>query len=555
MSNEPKGEGKLVAVYARVSTANQAEEKTIEAQLLEVRKFAAEKGYIIVKEYLDEGWPGDNIKRPQLDELRVDAKKHIWEAVLAYDPDRIARSYFHQEGVRDLLKESGVELLFVTLPPIKDFNDKLFAGMRGLFADYERDKIAERFRLGKLSRIDKGHVLVTEAPYGFTYIPNVGKRGTPEYVVGHFIVNEKEAAVVRMIFRWVAIERMTLRGVVRKLLELGITPRKNKRKVWNTSTLSTLLRNETYIGRAYWGASYAVVPTKPLKEQKYKKIKKTSKRMRPRAEWFLINIPHKIVDEDLFYRTGKQLRDNFAIVGRGKRNDYLLAGAIWCICGRRRAGEGPQKGKHLYYRCTDRVYSFPLPRNCHEKGINARIADEVVWEALRRFMSTPALMQAQIENHVRESRESKVTRGVVNIENTKEEITKRRKREEKYLTAFSEGIIPVDRLKELVSPLKVEIEILEKDLAQAYLVQKESRELMMPEEEEIERFAKEAQETLGTLNLEEKKRIIARTNTRISSSQKQLSVYGEIDLNQTYVKQFTEYRYRRSSQRWQVDAL
>ena len=61
---------KLIATYARVSTSNQENEGTIETQLSAVYKYAEEKGYTIVKQYADNGWSGDTLIRPSLDELR-----------------------------------------------------------------------------------------------------------------------------------------------------------------------------------------------------------------------------------------------------------------------------------------------------------------------------------------------------------------------------------------------------------------------------------------------------------------------------------------------------
>ena len=200
MNNPIAKEIKLIAVYARVSTSAQEIQETIEAQLLEVYKYVKEHGYVIVKEYRDEGWSGDILARPALDELRLDAKKHIWEAVLIYDPDRLGRRYFYQELVMDELKQLGIETLFVTVPPVKDLNDRMMSGMRGLFAEYERAKISERFRMGKVNRVSQGNVLLSEAPYGYTYVPNMGKKGTPGYVVGHFEINPVEERIIKMIF-------------------------------------------------------------------------------------------------------------------------------------------------------------------------------------------------------------------------------------------------------------------------------------------------------------------------------------------------------------------
>ena len=105
--------------------------------------------------------------------MRGDAKKKIWEAVLIYDPDRLARRYSYQELVMDELKECGVDVLFVTVPEAKNDEDKIMYGMRGLFSQYERMKIAERFRLGKVRKAREGHIIVSEAPYGYIFILKV----------------------------------------------------------------------------------------------------------------------------------------------------------------------------------------------------------------------------------------------------------------------------------------------------------------------------------------------------------------------------------------------
>ncbi|MAF13616.1 MAG: hypothetical protein CMI53_01855, partial [Parcubacteria group bacterium] len=93
--------------------------------------------------------------------------------------------------------------------------------------------------------------------------------------------------------------------------------------------LSTMLRNRAYIGEAHWGSSYAVIPEKPLKDQKYKKIKKTSRRKKPKEEWITIPVP-SIITPELFEKARQQLETNFALCKRNKKNDYLLAGKILC---------------------------------------------------------------------------------------------------------------------------------------------------------------------------------------------------------------------------------
>ena len=289
------------------------------------------------------------------------------------------------------------------------------------------------------------------------------------------------------------------------------------------------------------GASYAVIPENPTKKEKYKKIKKTSRRMNPESKWMLIKVP-RIIEDDIFYRAGQRLRENFAIMGRNKKNEYLLAGKIWCTCGRRRAGEGPQRGKHLYYRCTDRVYSFPLPRSCNAGGINAKIVDKAIWERLKQIMSTPEIMRTYAEDWIENHKINDTNMSMVDIENAKNELLKLKNQEDRYTRAYSEGIISIEKLKEFLTPLKNKISLLEKDLAQSFIEQKPKLDMTLPNEEEISLFAKEATNCLNNLNFASKKGIIRKAITTIYSNQKDLQAHGCLNLNEIYVKFITNDR-------------
>ena len=83
------------------------------------------------------------LERPALDQLRIDAKLKLWDAVLIYDPDRLARRGFYQELIIDELEHLGIRTLFVTMPPVANGEDRLMSNVRGAFAEYERQKIAD----------------------------------------------------------------------------------------------------------------------------------------------------------------------------------------------------------------------------------------------------------------------------------------------------------------------------------------------------------------------------------------------------------------------------
>lgn len=531
---------KLIAVYGRVSTSNQEEEGTIETQLLSVRNHAKASSYIIVKEYLDEGWSGDTLTRPALDQLRIDAKKKEWEAVLMYDPDRLARRGAWQEVVMEELKELEIDVLFVTIPQAKTDEDKIMYKMRGVFTEYERMKIKERFRLGKVRKANEGHIISTEGPYGYTFVVKKGKRGDADFLQGHYEINEYEAQIVKNLFSWVADEGLTLRAIVRRLQDLGIQPRKSKRGVWNTSTLSTLFKNKTYIGEGHYGASYAVVPQKPWKKDGYRKVKKSSRKMKPENEWIIIPTP-KLIEEDVFIRTGERLRLNFEMSVRNTKNEYLLAGKIWCNCGNRRAGEGPQHGKHLYYRCTDRVKSFPLQPACKEKGLNARILDPLVWKKVTEIMSSPDLLVKQAERWINNNKKGSPS-STINIQETKKEIAKLKDQEDRYTKAYGAGVITIDQLKEYLAPLKERASLFDSQISKARLETEQVDDHALPKLSEIEEFADKASQTLKGLSFNVKKAIMANIIDKVVGTRDALQVYGYIPVKSD-INVFTIYRH------------
>ena len=531
---------RLIALYARVSTARQEEEETIKNQLDALREYAAKNGYSIVAEYTDDGWSGDILARPGLDRLRQDRKKDEWEAVLIYDPDRLARRYSYQELVMDELKEAGKEVMFVTVSSPKNSEDKILHGVRGLFAEYERAKISERFRLGKLRKVKEGHVVTSEAPYGYNYIPKTDTKH------GYYKVNPVEARAVKMIFAWVADEGVTLREVVRRLQEKNIMPRKSKRGVWSTSTLSTLLRNRTYVGEAQWGKSVAVIPKNPIKKARYKKLKKTSRKTTPKEDWISISVP-ALIEEKLFDKARAQLESNFAQCKRNRKNEYLLAGRIRCACGRTRTGEGAMNGKHLYYRCTDRVSCFPLPPTCKEKGINARIADKMVWEKVSELMSSPQLLSEQVERWFC-SQQKKVKTASVDVSILKREIAQLKKREKRYGTAYGAGVLTLEQLEEYMEPVREKTAELKAQIATARRQSGGKQVREMPGKEEIEAFAEKAKAALENLTFQAKRAIVLNTIEKIIGTKHHLQVFGYIPITQN-VELHTNDRYRQGATR------
>jgi len=526
---------KLIAIYARVSTAKQEEEQTIDNQIHELEDFARKNGWVIAKRYVDDGWSGDILARPQLDQLRQDASGKLWDAVLIYDPDRLARRYSYQELVTDEVREAGVEVVFITTPAPKNGEEKILHGVKGLFAEYERVKIAERFRIGKMRKVREGHILTSDAPYGLSYVPMKDREH------GHYVVNAEEARVLRLIYRWVDEDGTTIRGVVKRLQEMGIKPRKSKRGVWNTSTISRVLHNTTYIGDAYYGRSYGVIPEHPYKIEKYKKRKKTSRKIRPADQWIKIAVP-PILDRDLFFRVQERLKSNFALAQRHTKNHYLLGGKLWCGCGNRRTGSAARQGKHLYYGCIGKVRNFPFPSTCEDRAVNARIADDLAWRKISQLMSSPESLRRQIQRWL-EKRQSKVERADVDADFMKREIVRARNEEDRYNKAYGVGLLSIDQLREYTLPVHEKISLLEAQLAKASTNATAAAEINPPSREQIEKFAAKATTMLKHLNFEAKRAIVRSIVERCVISRDELRINGYIPLENSNVELCSNHRH------------
>jgi len=160
---------KTAAIYARVSSDQQKEEKTIASQTAALREFARQEGYQVPDEWVfeDEGYSGASLIRPGLERIRDLAAEGQIQAVLALSPDRLSRKYAYQVLLTEELARHGVDVVFVKAPRSETPEDQLLLQFQGMIAEYERAQILERSRRGKRHRAKQGEVCVLSGvPYG-----------------------------------------------------------------------------------------------------------------------------------------------------------------------------------------------------------------------------------------------------------------------------------------------------------------------------------------------------------------------------------------------------
>jgi site-specific DNA recombinase len=437
------------ALYARVSTEMQEKEQTIQSQLAAITHYAESHGFLTSSAltYTDEGFSGSHLERPALDEMRDHAREGRFETVIVLCPDRLARKYAYQVLLLEEFKKAGVEVHFCEHPITDSPDDQLLLQIQGAVAEYERVKILERARRGRLYRARLGELGPSRVPYGYSYTPK--KQGGD----GHIRINEQEASMVRQVFEWYAREEETLFGLLGRLNASPWHTRAG-RKEWGATTVLRMLHCQWYVGQAYYNRTRTVRNTSVISENPGKKLAKETVTLRPKSEWIPVPVP-PILSEDLFARVQQRITENHRFARRRMchENVFLLRGLLKCgICGHAYVAETRIENRihgdeyrYEYYICSMRFAPRPdaFRHRCSNDRLRAKGVDEAVWIAIRNLLLDSNEISTQLKQWVeRTSTDSpELQQRLHHAEHRLQELTGQRDR---LLDAYQLGALPVE---------------------------------------------------------------------------------------------------------------
>lgn len=203
----------------------------------------------------------------------------------------------------------------------------------------------------------------------------------------------------------------------------------------------------------------------------------------------------------------------------------------------------------LYYRCTDRVSSYPLPPQCKRKGTNARIADSMVWKRVSKLMSSPTLMESQAKKWI-EKKQTNTVQDFDLLKSLKADLEKIKKEEARYIKVFGAGILNQEQFEDVMSELKAKRGIIERQIGtMSQEVKKDA--IITPTADQVKRFCQFAKLHLENVSFQARQGIIRKVIDTIIADQTILQVRGYLLLNEAeYVKYKTECRYSRITERW-----
>jgi DNA invertase Pin-like site-specific DNA recombinase len=240
-----------VALYLRMSTDKQ--DTSIPQQRAALERHANKAGYVIVREYRDEGISGDNTnKRQGFQQMIADAPAGDFDRILCFDQDRFGRFDMIEAGLWiSPLRDAGVSLETIAQGSI-DWND--FAG-RLTYAVAQEGKhqflrdLSRNCLRGNLAKARAADGMYgAPAPYGYRRESVIeGRRRVTKLVPHKF-----EATVVRRIFETYTGTSGTLLAVG-ELLNREQIPSPNGKAPWHRNAVRRILRNRTYMGDYVWG--------------------------------------------------------------------------------------------------------------------------------------------------------------------------------------------------------------------------------------------------------------------------------------------------------------
>jgi site-specific DNA recombinase len=454
-----------VAIYARVSSRQPTEGSTIEGQLAALRERVEQDGFLLCEEwvFVDEGYSGATLVRPGLERLRDVAALEGIDRLYVHSPDRLARKYAYQVLLVDEFQRAGVEVIFLNRELSQTPEDELLLQVQGIVAEYERAKILERSRRGKRHAAQTGKIAVLSgAPYGYHYVRNDEGGGQARYE----IVPE-EAHVVRRIFHWIGVERVSIGAVCRRLQQSGVPTRTGK-NYWDCSVVWGMLKNPAYKGTAAFGKTRRGPMQPRLRAQRGcppQPRRPVSVNTVPPEEWLLIPVP-AIVDEAVFDAVQVQLQENRQRVRQRKRGArYLLQGLLVCAqCQYAYYGKPVSnkaaKGKtrdYAYYRCigTD-AYRFGGERVCDNMQVRTDFLDQMVWQEVCALLEEPQRLEQEYQRRLQASDGD--DKDLVAIQT---QIVKVRKGIARLIDSYAEGFVEKQEFEPRISRLRQRLHDLE----------------------------------------------------------------------------------------------
>ncbi|GHU55409.1 recombinase [Clostridia bacterium] len=370
---------KITALYERLSDADKlaGDSMSIQNQKLILEKYANEHGFGNIRHFSDDGLSGTVFSRPGLDAMLAEVKAGNVAVVIIKDQSRIGRDVLEVGLLKRTFEENNVRFIAATdnLDTANGFD--MMSIIRDVFNEFYVADCSKKQRAVKRARAEQG-IAMHRPPYGYKALAD-------DHNV--WLIDESAAEIIREVFkRFVGGEGSYT--IAKSLHERGVpSPRTHiwklngkpitKEFYWTTTSITTLLDNETYLGTL-------------IQQRKSTPSYKNHKAfIRPKEEWVVTESHHPQLIEQEIFDIVQRLRENRR---RNTRHGYTtpLSGLLYC----------KDCGKTLTYleQKTFRGYvcsgyrslgsaDYAIARKCTRHYINLKDITAIVLEKIQETVS------------------------------------------------------------------------------------------------------------------------------------------------------------------------
>ena len=195
---------KFVVLYARVSTARQAEmDLSIPDQLRQMRMWAQQSGYQVFHEFIEPGASATDDKRPVFQEMLALAaqKPAKFAAIIVYTLSRFYRDGI-EFGVHERkLAKNKVKVISITQPTSDDPAGEMMRRVITMFDEHQSRENSKHTHRSMCENARQGYYNGSSAPFGYSTVAT-DRQGARGRMKKRLKVDEAESAVVRDIYRW-----------------------------------------------------------------------------------------------------------------------------------------------------------------------------------------------------------------------------------------------------------------------------------------------------------------------------------------------------------------
>lgn len=366
-----------VATYMRYSSDAQ-KEASIEQQLREIESFCKNNNYEIVKIYSDYALSGKFDFRPQFEQMLKDSTLGIFQGIVVFDLSRFSRG--GEQGIADelILKKNNVAVISATENFSNDLGGKIVKSIKYLMNEEYLNQLSLNVQRGQKDNALKGLWNGGTPPLGYD-VKNQ-----------KLIINENEKYAVELIFNNFA-SGMSISKICDLLNSNGYRTKKYN-KLFNTTSLYDILRNEKYIGKLIFKKTKRI----SLPDGKERIIKQ------PEFNHIILeNAVPKIINDNIWLICQNRLKANVRKRNTLKTN-YTLTGKIKCgECGANYVGDGRKvkhtiKGDVVYY-----YYACQNKKNKNHKCFNRSINKEILESLIHKLILSECYNNSKINENIK----------------------------------------------------------------------------------------------------------------------------------------------------------